>query len=81
MLYPVIGTIVREVKETIELVIEADDPEEAQDIAYEVLSEYPINSIPVERLRVLQRIGSSPTGIALEFQRTEQEEVFDSEND
>lgn len=78
--YTLLGAIVREVNETIEVVIEAEDPVEAQDIAYELLSEYPHSDFVADRLRVISRNGSRPTGIAIEF-KTVQEEVFDDDQD
>lgn len=87
--YALIGTIVREVKETILLEIEADDPDEAQDVAYDILSEYPSSEFVAKRLRIVQRASARPTGVALEFQQLpeehdqqeEVEEVFSANDD
>ena len=75
--YKLIGEIVREVTETIELEIEADDPEEAKDVAFEILSDYPNSDLVATRMRVIRRVNNyNPAVDSLEFVRTEQEEVF-----
>ena len=81
MLYKLVGVVERKVYETIKLEVEASNPEDAQDLAYEVLSEYPNSNLVVNRLLRVNIIGERPTGVALEFQRDEAEQVFEGNND
>ena len=79
--FKLIGVIRHEVSDTFLLEVEADNPEEAQDVAYEVLSEYPNSVLSVKQLLKVGSEYSSPDAIHLEFQRDEVEQVFEEEND
>lgn len=75
------GMIERTVREVFSAEVEASDPEEAQDMLYEVLAEYPNSSFDVDRLLKVSEIGSRPTTIAIELDGTATERVFDGELD
>lgn len=71
MVYEMIGVIERTVVESFTADIEADSPSEAQDLFYEVLSEYPDSPYHVKRLLKVGEASSRPTSIAIEFARDE----------
>ena len=88
MLYKLVAVIERTVVDTYNLEIEADDPEEAQDVAYEVMSTHPDADIVVNRLLRVHTEPERPVSIAIEFQRDELsnegdlvEEVFNDDGD
>lgn len=81
MLYKLVGVVQRQVIDTVKIEVEADNSEEAQDLAYEVLSEYPESELVVKRLLRISTVSERPTGIALEFERSETEQVFEEDND
>lgn len=74
MLYKIVAVTERVVVDTFNLEIEADDPEEAQDIAYEVMSSFPNSTLSVNRLLRVHTEPERTTSIAIEFQRDELEE-------
>jgi hypothetical protein len=84
MEYKIVGILERNAVDTFNLTIEAEDPEEAQDVAYEVLSNYPNSEIPVKKLLRVHTAPERPTSIVIEFQRDEletAEEVFSDGDD
>ena len=80
MKYELVGVVQRIVTESYMIEVEAEDPEEAQDVTYEVLSDYPNSEMKVDRLLKIDAVYESPTSIGLSFKREESEEVFDAEN-
>ena len=78
MKYELVGIIDRNVEESFEAVIEAPSPEEAQDILYEILSEYPNSEFVADQLLKLDVKGSRPTSVSIEFRGpVEEEEVVE----
>jgi len=72
--FKIIGAVERNVVDTFNLEVEAEDPEEAQDIAYEILSNLPTIEYPIKKFLRVQTVPERPISIAIEFQREEFEE-------
>lgn len=86
--FKLVAVIERTVVDTFNLEIEAEDPEEAQDVAYEIMSNYPYSELSADRLIRVKTDPERPFSIAIEFQREEleqeakrAEEVFDNDGD
>ena len=78
MIFDMIGTIERVVTETFKAEVEAESPEEAQDLLYEVLSTYPNSELQVNRLLKVSEEGIGMAGISIAFA---DEEEYDDEDD
>lgn len=69
--YEMVGVIQRVVVETFTAEVEAENPGEAQDLLYEVLSDYPNSEFKVTKLLKVREEGEVPVSIAIEFQEEE----------
>lgn len=79
--YKLVGVIERNVVETFYVEITANSAEEAQDVCYEILSEYPDSDLVADRLLLTNREGTRPSSILVDLTGSEMEEVFDSNDD
>lgn len=73
-IYKLVSVIERTLIDTFNLEVEAGDAEEAQDVAYEVMSSYPYSDIPLNKLLRVKSEAERPFSIAIEFQREELEQ-------
>lgn len=69
MIYELTATTTREIEETFTVVVDADDPEEALDIAYHAVTEYPDTSITVKKLLRTHVHSNEPDDVDLKFKR------------
>lgn len=81
MIYKLQGIVQRNVSDFFNIEVEAGDPTEAQDLAYEVLSDYPYSELVVNRLLRVDSESGPPLSIALEFVKDDAELVFEESND
>jgi hypothetical protein len=87
--FKLVGVIERNVVDTYNIELTAEDAEEAQDLAYEVLSNLPYTDLVVEKLLRVNTQPERAHSIALEFQREElnedqetaEEVFFDGDDD
>lgn len=80
MLHKLIGVVSHNVVDTYQLEVEANTPEEAMDVAYEVLSEEGSPLVLNKKLRIATSVEPA-NSVALEFEKTETEEVFEDDGD
>lgn len=80
-MYEIVVNVKRVVEETYKLKVEAQDPEEAQDIAYDFFVEFPNGTVPPERCLKVREDTMKTEIIEIEFERDEPPEpdndVFD----
>ena len=82
MIYKLIGKIDRVVTSTFEAHVKASSAEEAQDVLYEVLSDYPNSEFSCQRLLKTEEECGGIAGISIEFDDLEDvEHEFDDEDD
>lgn len=79
--FKLVGVIQRPVIETFDVEITANDVSEAQDLLYEILSDYPDSELVANRMLCVNREGSRPISIVVEVRETEAEEVFSDDDD
>ena len=81
MIYHLTGKIDRLVTDTFAAQVEADSAEEAQDILYEILSDYPNSKFHCRRLLKVNEESTGLTAISIEFDDLEDVEYeFDEED-
>lgn len=79
-LFKLIGVVSHNVVDTYQLEVEANSSEEAMDVAYEVLSEDGSPLVLTKKLRIATE-AEPANSVALNFERTETEEVFEDDGD
>lgn len=80
--YKLVGVIQRAVIETYDVEISAETVGEAQDLLYEILSDYPDSELVADRMTCVKREGSRPNSIVVELVDSEAEvfeEVFSND--
>lgn len=77
MIFDMTGTIERIVTETFKAEVEADTPEEARDLLYEVLSDYPNSELSVTKLLKVNEESTAMSGISISFA---EEEEYDEDD-
>lgn len=80
MIYKLKGITERKVFDNFSVEVEAADPGEAQDLAYEILSDYPNSELVANRLLRVDTSSGPVASIALEFVKSDAEEIFDEGN-
>lgn len=86
--FKLVAVIERTVVDTFNLEVTTEDAEEAQDLAYEIMSNYPYTDLVADKMLRVSTEPERPFSIAIEFQREElqeeqkqAEEVFDGNDD
>lgn len=79
-MYDMIVTVNRSVIERYKIKVSADDPEEAQDIAYDYFSAYPDGTVPPDSCLKIMDDTFSCSVEAIEFVETETPEVFNDDS-
>lgn len=81
MIYRLAAVTERTVHDAFGIEVEADDPQEAQDLAYEVLSDYPNSELVLNRLLKVDTQPGPIVSITLEFVKDDVEAVFEGNDD
>lgn len=79
--FDLVGVIQRTVVETFDVQLTAHTASEAQDLLYEILSEFPDSELVADRMLCVNREGTRPTSIVVEVRGSETEEVFSDDDD
>lgn len=80
MIFEMIGQIERVVTDTFKAEVEADNPEEARDLLYEVLSDYPNSPLALRRLLKVDEENTAIAGISIDFADDEDEDEDDEDD-
>ncbi len=81
MKFEVYARIEREVVETFKSEIEADSKDEAQDLLFEILTEYPTSNLSVTRLLRIAEEAHKPHNVELLSASTPEEREYVNDDD